>query len=391
MATIVPKTWKAKRKDPKTGAETVATRKGFQVQIRLKGFPVVYETFESKRDAKEWAQKTEADMKAGRHFPERRAAGRTLAELVDRYVAEVCPEKKSGPHTERLLGWWKTEHGYRVLADLTPEVLAEIRDALAAKSNDQGRRNEGKRISGSTVNRYMAALSHALTMASREWGWIRDNPMRRVTKKKEGRGRVRILTDSERERLLTACRASGAWYLEPVVILALATGMRQGEILGLRWPDVDLKRDRLVLDDTKNGDRRGIALAGPARDVLAELSKLRRVDTDEVFPETSSFRWAWLRAVRRAKVLDFRFHDLRHTCASFLAMNGATPSEIAAVLGHRTLAMVKRYAHLHDEHIEGVMSRMADRFLADVKASPIVKGPTKGADVVPIRRRRASS
>lgn len=362
----------------------------FRVKIRIKGFEPATQSFDRKTDAKRWAEKTETAMREGRFFPERQAAQRTLAELVDRYTAEVCPEKKSGPHTARLLAWWKAEHGYRVLADLTPEVLAELRDKLGAKTNEQGRRNEGKRISGSTVNRYMAALSHALTMASREWGWIRDNPMRRVTKKKEGRGRVRILSDSERERLLAACRASGAWYLEPAVILALSTGMRQGEILGLRWPDLDLKRDRLVLEDTKNGDRRGVALVGPARDVLADLSKYRRIDTDLVFPETGSFRWSWLRAVRRAKIIDFRFHDLRHTAASYLAMNGATPSEIAAVLGHRTLAMVKRYAHLHDEHIEGVMNRMSERFLADVKPSPIVKPARAKGEVVPLRRRRAT-
>ncbi len=363
----------------------------FQVQVRLKGFPPTVGHFAKLRDAKHWAEKTETAMREGRHFPERQAAQRTLAELVDRYVADVCPERKSGAHTARLLGWWKAEHGYRVLADLTPDVLAELRDKLAAKVNAQGKPSERKRISGSTVNRYMAALSHALTMASREWGWTRENPMRRVTKKREGRGRVRMLSDAERERVLAACRDSRAWYLEPAVILALSTGMRQGEILGLRWPDVDLKRSRLTLEDTKNGDRRGIPLTGPALAVLAEVAKFRRVDTDKVFPETGSFRWAWLRAVRKAKVIDFRFHDLRHTAASYLAMNGASPSEIAAVLGHRTLAMVKRYAHLHDAHVESVVARMTEKFLGDVKPSPIDRPARGPAEVVPLRRRRAAS
>ena len=122
-----------------------------------------------------------------------------------------------------------------------------------------------------------------------------------------------------------------------------------------------------MLEDTKNGERRGIPLVGPALEVMRNLSKVRRIDDDRVLPETGSFRWAWLRAVRKAKVLDFRFHDLRHTAASYLAMNGASPSEIAAVLGHKTLSMVKRYAHLHDEHVAGVVSRMSEKFLAGVK------------------------
>jgi len=352
----------------------------FQVQIRIKGFPPVVEHFERKTDAKAWAQKTEAAMREGRYFPERRKLSHTIGELADRYIRDVAPDKKSGADTSRQLEWWKAEHGYRALSDLTPELLAEIRDGLAAKVLDSG-----KRISGATVNRYMAAMSHALTMASREWGWARDNPMRRVSRKKETRGRVRMLTDAEREKIMVACRDSGAGYLEPVVVLALCTGMRQGEILGLRWPDVDLKRARLTLEDTKNGDRRGVTLAGPALAVLSDLAKLRRLDTDLVFPETGSFRWAWLRAVRKAEVVDFRFHDLRHTAASYLAMNGCTPSEIAAVLGHKTLSMVKRYAHLHDEHVAGVVTRMVDANLGGVWAGP--REPKKPATVVPLRRR----
>jgi len=345
--------------------------RGYRVKIRLKNFPTVSETFERKTDARRWAEKTETAMREGRHFPERRKQTKTVAELADRYIREVCPEKKRGDEIERLLRWWKAEHGHRVLSELTPEVLAEIRDKLGAKPSGRGK--GGGTISGATVNRYMGALSQVLTMASREWGWMAENPVRRLTRRKETRGRVRMLSESEREKLLEACRASGAWYLESVVILALATGMRRGEILGLRWPDIDLRRARLTLEDTKNGERRGVTLARPALAVLTELGKVRRIDTDLVFPGTGSFEHSWGRAVRKAKIIDFRFHDLRHTAASYLAMSGCTPSEIGAVLGHKTLAMVQRYAHLHDEHLAGVVGRMADRFLADVKPSLAVK------------------
>ncbi len=330
-------------------------------------------------------------MREGRYFPERKKQTKTVAELADRYIAEVCPEKKRGDEIARLLTWWKTEHGHRLLGELTPEALADIRDKLGTKPSARGKGDVI--ISGATVNRYMGALSQALTMAAREWGWIADNPVRRVTRRKESRGRVRMLTDAERDRLLVACRASGAWYLEPVTILALSTGMRRGEILGLRWPDIDLKRGRLTLEDTKNGERRGVALVGPARDTLGELSKLRRVDTDLVFPGTGSFEHSWIRAVGKAKLADFRFHDLRHTAASYLAMNGASPSEIAAVLGHKTLAMVKRYAHLHDAHVADVMGRMADKFLGDVKVGSLVR-EGRAVDsrpvVVPLTTRKGS-
>jgi len=363
----------------------------YQAQIRLKGHPATVEHFERLTDAKAWAQKTEAAMKEGRFFPERRKQTKTLAELADRYIREVCPEKKSAAEITRLLEWWKAEHGHLVLANLTAEALTEIRDELATKPSARGK--GGSIISGSTVNRYMGALSQALTMASREWGWMTDNPIRNVTKKKETRGRVRMLTDGERDKLLVACRASGAWYLEPAVILALCTGMRRGEILGLRWADIDLKRARLTLDETKNGERRGVALAGPALEVLKELAKVRIIDNDRVFHGTGSFEHSWQRAVTKAKIIDFRFHDLRHTAASYLAMKGASPSEIAAVLGHKTLQMVKRYAHLHDEHIAGVVSRMVETNLGGVTYSgPTAKVAPKGEVVpLPVRRKRAAT
>ena len=359
----------ASRYDP--GMATIEERRNddgtrtYRVKIRLKGFEPVSQSFERRTDAKRFAEKTEAAMREGRFFPERAAAKRTLGELCERYAAEVSTTKKDGAKSRRMMIWWIENHGFRVLADLTPQVLADIRDGLAKKTLPNGRA-----ITGATVNRYLAALSHALTMASREWGWMTDNPMRRVTKKKESRGRVRMLSEDERKRLLAACRESGCGALEPAVLLALCTGMRQGEIIGLRWPDVDLRRGRLVLDDTKNGDRRGVPLAGPALEVLKELARHRRLDTDLVLPETGSLRHAWARAVKKSKLQDFRFHDLRHTAASYLAMAGCTPSEIAAVLGHKTLAMVKRYAHLHDAHVASVVSRMVEANLADAWEGP---------------------
>lgn len=339
--------------------------KSWRVKIRIKGLPPTTETFARKTDAKLWAQKTETAMREGKHFPERKRQAKTLAELIDRYIAEALPGKKSAESSEILLKWWRAEHGHRSIADLTPEALAEIRNTLSAKRNHASGRTGA--ISGSTVNRYMAVLSHAMSLATREWGWIADNPVKRVTKRKEPRGRVRMLSDDERERLLAACRASRAWALEPVVILALSTGMRRGEILGLRWADVDTKRKRLTLEETKNGERRGVPLSGPALDLLQKLAEAARPGP-LVFP-VRAISDAWRNAAKKAGLVDFRFHDLRHTAASYLAMRGSSPSEIAAVLGHKTLQMVKRYAHLSDAHVAGVMERMVEANLGGVTYS----------------------
>ena len=168
-------------------------------------------------------------------------------------------------------------------------------------------------------------------MAVKEWGWVENNPLAKVTKPKEPRGRVRFLDDDERERLLAACRESASPDLYPAVILALSTGARAQEVLGLRWPDVDLARRVATLHETKNGERRVLPLAGPALELLRERAKVRRLDTDLVFPGRArrnkpgeppkppapvDLRAPFETALKRAGIADFRWHDLRHTAAS---------------------------------------------------------------------------
>jgi len=228
------------------------------------------------------------------------------------------------------------------------------------------------RLAPATVVRYLAVLSHLYTVASSEWEWLETNPVRRVRRPKLPRGRVRFLDKDELCALLSACQQSGHPCLYPVVVIAVSTGMRHGEILGLRWQDIDLVRHRITLEQTKNGDRRSVPLVGRARTVISGYAKFRQIETLLVFPSRHKpgvpvdLRKPWLKAVEKAQLEDFRFHDLRHTCASYLAMSGATLAEISEVLGHKTLAMVKRYAHLSDSHTSKVVERMNQEIFRSV-------------------------
>jgi integrase len=169
--------------------------------------------------------------------------------------------------------------GDYLLADVTPALIVQCRDELA--SGTTYRRTQR---SPATVVRYLAALSHAFTIAVKEWGWLDDSPTRKVKKPTEADGRVRFLDDEERQRLLTACQASKNKQLYLCVILALSTGMRQGEMMGLKWPDVNLKDGFLILHKTKNGTRRRVPLAGLGLELLREHAKIRRLDTQLLFP-----------------------------------------------------------------------------------------------------------
>jgi integrase len=167
--------------------------------------------------------------------------------------------------------------------------------------------------------------------------------------------------------LLAAVKASDYPYLNVITLIAITTGARRGEIFGLRWRDIDLTARRAVLHKTKNSERRSLTLVGPVVDELKKHRKIRSLTNDYLFMPNGGrsfeFRNAWNKALQDAEITDFRFHDLRHCCASYLAMNGATTAEIAAVLGHKTLAMVKRYSHLSDEHVRDVVERTARKVL----------------------------
>jgi integrase len=264
------------------------------------------------------------------------------------------------------LEWWKEKMGVYLLSDITPALIVQYRDELLI-----GTTYRGTQRSPATVVRYMAALSHAFTIAMKEWQWLEDTPTRKVTNPKESKGRVRFLDDDERVKLLSACKESSNAWLYSCVILALSTGMRQAELMGLKWPDINLKEGFLILHETKNGERRRVPLSGLALSLLQEHARIRRLDTQLLFPSIVHknkpiiLRGAFTAALKVADITDFHWHDLRHCTASYLAMNGASLAEIAEILGHKTLAMVKRYAHLSDGHVSTVVASMNEKIFGN--------------------------
>src|SRR5947209_9733437 len=341
-----------------TERRTEQGKRHYQVKVRLKGYPPQAATFHHKKDAERWAQSTETALRERRYLKAAESERRTVGEVIDRYLAEILPTKAGSRKQRGQFLWWREELVSLTLAELTPALIADCRDRLA-----RGETPSGKKASPATQVRYLAALGHALTVAVREWGWLEENPMRKVRRPQEPRRRVRFLSEEERTALLTACRESKNRLLYPLVVLALATGARLGELLSLRWADIDFARGVARLARTKNGEPRTLPLAGHALAVLASHAAVRRMYSNLVFPSEhgrtpATLRKPWERALAEAEIENFRFHDLRHTAASYLTMTGATPTDIVAFLGHKTLAMVKRYAHLSDQHVSQVVARM---------------------------------
>jgi integrase len=351
----------------------------YRAQVRKKGRSAESANFPSRKEAKEWAASIETAIRENRYFPHAAAKRTSFDALAEDYVATVLVDfdAKEKATRERQLKWWAEKFSGLSLADITPDRVSLARDKLGAETFTRGKPRKDRRTgelvlpkgykrTGATVNRYIACLSAALSFAMKERQLIDRNPVSNISRKKEPRGRTRFLSDEERAALLDAC-AQSAWEpLRTLVLLAITTGARKGELTGLRWADVDLKKGRALLRETKNDEQRVLPIAGQALEALRELRLRNSARSEYVFPQPSGlpgpyvhFDAHWYAALETAGIgAGFHFHDLRHTCASYLARQGCSLLEIANVLGHKTLAMVKRYAHLVDDDKAKVIEKM---------------------------------
>jgi integrase len=350
----------------------------YRVQVRRKGRPPESASFPNRKEAVAWAESLEAAIREGRHFPHAAAKRTSFDALARDYIETVLSEfaAKERLTRERQLGWWSQQFAGLSLAEITADRISIARDKLAAETFSRGRprkhpktgeliRPKEFKRSGATVNRYIAALSHALSFAVKERRLLERNPVSDIRRKTEPRGRTRFLSDDDRSRLLKACAESEWPALHALVLLAITTGARKGELIRLKWDDIDLKRGRALVSETKNDEARTLPVAGKALEALRALKLNDSARSDYLFPQPSGlpgpyehFDSHWYAALRAAGIDDFHFHDLRHTTASMLAAQGASLLEIADALGHKTLVMVKRYSHLVVDHQAKVIERM---------------------------------
>jgi len=262
-----------------------------------------------------------------------------LRKACDRYIREVTAHKK---------GAIKERQRFAVLFadEIMGMPMAEIRgDAIAAFRD---RRLE--RVKPSTVNRDLNLLGHVFSVAIADWSFPIQNPVQAIRRPKvpAQSARNRRLSVGEEEGLVAAC--SNDVDLTTALRLALETGMRRGELIRMTWDCVDLKKRIIRLPDSKTGVPRNIPLSTAARQALAAIP--RRID-GRVFGYASgdALTMAFRRACRRAGIENLRFHDLRHEATSRFFEKGLNPMQVAAITGHKTLQMLKRYTHLRAEDL----------------------------------------
>jgi integrase len=316
-------------------------------QVRIKPFKPIAKSFPTKPAAKEWADAKERELREQRKHGADRAdlPSLTVKTLVDEFLADS--ETKALHYSddlERLCAWWVNDMGATKVADVGVLKLRAARDKL----KDGG----SKTRAPSTINRYLSALRSC-------WNWGRTSgliPQERSWPTRllltEPKGRTRFLSDSELAKVLAVAKGHSP-VMHTAIIVSIACGVRQGELLRLRWADIDLDAGRLTVLVSKNDTARTVYLPSVAVEALKALKKAKVVSATAVFLidegaplNKSGLEWRWREIRTTAGLRDFRWHDLRHSCASFLAQKGATLLEIGSVLGHKSPSVTQRYSHL---------------------------------------------
>lgn len=323
-----------------TRRDTQSPEHRWQAKVRLKGFPAQSKSFPTKVQAEDWARTIESEMRRGTFVDTAAARETTLGDLLQKYAERVSPTKKSGAgEAKRIRSMLKWHLCKYAVANVTAVVLAEWRDGRL------------RAVSGSTVNRELNLLSHVFSTAMIEWGiHLPTNPVSQIRRPKHNKPRNRRTEGGEESLLLYECKRARNKHLHTAVLLAIETGMRRSEVVGIQWPNVDLAKRVLWLPDTKNGDSRAVALSSRATKALETVTTDR---TGSVFPglTVDAIKCAYRRARKRAKIDGLRFHDLRHEATSRLFEKGLNPMEVASITGHKTLSMLQRYTHLRAEDL----------------------------------------
>ena len=324
---------------------------GFQGKVRVQGFPALFKTFPTRQEAKRWIAEVETAMRSGswRETPD---AGLTLGEAIKDWI-EVNRHRITGIENEsgrlrRLTSWSIPlgKAGSQVIdGPITDLAIARLMPRHIESLADMMREAE---YAGDSIRLYLALISRAWNKAMKD-SQLR-NPVEAAEIRLDLAGRDRRLHEGEEERLLAACPE----MMRAVIGFALATAARQAEIAGLTWKDVDLKRRSAILRATKNGETRSLPLSKAALAILDGLP--RRIDGGSVFGMSAeAIKRAMIKATTKAGIDDLRFHDLRHEAISRLyEFTDLTDVEIASITGHKSMQMLRRYAHLRTH-------RLADR------------------------------
>jgi integrase len=313
----------------------------WHIQIRRTGHPNLTKTFDRKIDADRWVRRTERQIDVGELLISDPSILKktSLACILTKYSDLISTSKRgSGPEQYRLDAISRSWLGSYKLDRLTPQAICKYRDERL------------KQCQSSSVLKELQLLKNVFHVARTDWGVpITHDPMAGVNLPSSAKPRNRRLEDGELDLLMSHCTHP---MLSNVILFAIETGMRRGEIVASRWSNVDLTKQTLHIPDTKNGHPRTIPLTNRAVDIINNVRHEIGSDNDSIFPISgNAIRLAWERLKKRVGIVDLRFHDLRHEAVSRFFEMGLSVPEVALISGHRDPRMLFRYTHLRAEDV----------------------------------------
>lgn len=310
----------------------------WRAKVRKKGFSSLTKTFSKKALAERWARDVESSMDKGIFIDHREADQTTLSDILDRYEREVLPTKKSQKPVKFQIKLIKTMIGDYSLSRLNTSIIAKFRDTRA------------KEVSGETIRKDLLLIRRVIHAAIVDWGiqLPNGNPVAAIRLPTPSKARERRLVTGEEKKLLKAAKEYGG-HIHNLILFAIETSMRRGEIMNMKWSDINFDKNTLYIDETKTDSPRTIPLSNAAMDVLKK--EVRNIDGFIWNIQPNSITQAFRRICKKAEIEDLRFHDLRHEATSRLFEKGFNIMEVSSITGHKDLKMLKRYTHLKAEDL----------------------------------------
>ncbi len=302
-------------------------------------------------------QKRKVEIAEGKFLDKKKDQKIKFEDFADEFLEVYCkPNLKSWKRfSASNLNILKGYFSGKYLHEITPHLIEKFK---SDRLQETTRKEKG--LKPATVNRQLIVLKSLYNRAI-DWGKYKgENPVKKVKFFKENNTRVRFLEPNELVKLLSCCVGT----LKPVMIVALHTGMRKSEILGLKWLDCDFRRSIIYLRDTKNGERREVPMSEPVKTAL--IGVRRNPKSDYIFchkdgTQIRDIKKSFFTAISKSGIKDFRFHDLRHCFASYLVMNGVALNTVREILGHKSMDMTLRYAHLSPDHRKQAVDILAKK------------------------------
>ena len=345
----------------------------YKAVVRIKGYSTKCKMFKRKTDAKIWANTIETSMQNGtyKELDKPIATGginiKTMSDLITYFQQNEAPDRYSYHEKYNVMyEWWKDKIGYLKCSELNSSILSDCKRMLVNEDAIKPIKGNKKR-GNSTINKYLMALSAVLTFGVREYKLWSYNPMHDIEKRKLPDLRTRFLSEEEIAIIKTGARKK-SYRLYIFVLIALTTGARYSEILNLDVKNIDFKNSRIHYLNTKNNTNRGVPVSKKLLIKIKTYMKVYNINSGLLFLNDSKTKLAYIKGsfeelIKDLNIEDFRFHDFRHTAASYFLMNGATIIELMEIFGWTSQAMVKRYAHLSKTHVANLVTKVSDKML----------------------------